>query len=201
MSSIIFNNNSSSPDAAGSGKAQIYSKSDGKVYAQVGSSAETPIQTGTEAAAGKILQVVSTSTSTVYTTTSQIPNDNSVPQSSEGAAMTNLDTTITPIKSTSKLKIEVDLPNASNDSSGGYGASAALFRDSATSAIMCTRGEDGNNGAAYNLGFVYMDDANSTSATTYKIRFGRTNGGTARMNTNTSNAILSHMIITEIDNS
>ena len=40
MSSIIFNNNSSSPAVAGAGKAQIYAKSDGKVYKQVASNTE-----------------------------------------------------------------------------------------------------------------------------------------------------------------
>tara|TARA_B100000085_G_scaffold276576_1_gene295896 strand:+ start:210 stop:713 length:504 start_codon:yes stop_codon:yes gene_type:complete len=43
MSSIIFNNNSSSPAVAGAGKAQIYAKSDGKVYKQVASDAEIEI--------------------------------------------------------------------------------------------------------------------------------------------------------------
>ena len=43
MSSIIFNNNSSSPAVAGAGKAQIYAKSDGKVYKQVASDTEIEI--------------------------------------------------------------------------------------------------------------------------------------------------------------
>ena len=43
MSSIIFNNNSSSPAVAGAGKAQIYAKSDGKVYKQVASNTEIEI--------------------------------------------------------------------------------------------------------------------------------------------------------------
>ena len=43
MSSIIFNNNSCSPAVAGAGKAQIYAKSDGKVYKQVASNTEIEI--------------------------------------------------------------------------------------------------------------------------------------------------------------
>ena len=57
MSNLIFNNQSSSPDAVGSGKSQLYSKTDGKVYAQVESGAEVAIQTGTDQV-GKVLQVV-----------------------------------------------------------------------------------------------------------------------------------------------
>ena len=43
MSSIIFNNNSSSPDPVGSGKSQLYAKSDGKVYKQQDGGAETEL--------------------------------------------------------------------------------------------------------------------------------------------------------------
>ena len=59
MSSIIFNNNSSSPAVAGAGKAQIYAKSDGKVYKQVAADAEieitdlTTVSTASELSANK----------------------------------------------------------------------------------------------------------------------------------------------------
>lgn len=59
MSSIIFNNNSSSPAVAGAGKAQIYAKSDGKVYKQVASDTEieitdlTTVSTAPELSANK----------------------------------------------------------------------------------------------------------------------------------------------------
>ena len=66
MSSIIFNNQSSSPDPVGSGKSQLYSKSDGKVYAEVESGSEVAIQTG-EDQVGKVLQVVTGTQSTATT--------------------------------------------------------------------------------------------------------------------------------------
>jgi hypothetical protein len=43
MSNLIFNNQSSSPDAVGSGKSQVYAKTDGIVYKQVGTDAEVDI--------------------------------------------------------------------------------------------------------------------------------------------------------------
>ena len=45
MSSIVFNNNSSSPDPVGSGKSQLYSKSDGKIYKQQDGGAEAELAT------------------------------------------------------------------------------------------------------------------------------------------------------------
>ena len=44
MSSLIFNNVSSSPAAVGSGKSQLYMKDDGIVYQQVESSDEIPLR-------------------------------------------------------------------------------------------------------------------------------------------------------------
>jgi hypothetical protein len=43
MSNLIFTAQSSSPAAIGSGKSQIYAKTDGKIYKQVEDGAETEI--------------------------------------------------------------------------------------------------------------------------------------------------------------
>lgn len=43
VSTLIFNNQSSAPDAAGSGKSQLYAKTDGKIYKQFENQSETEI--------------------------------------------------------------------------------------------------------------------------------------------------------------
>jgi len=74
----------------------------------------------------------------------------------------------------------------------------AMFRDSASSAITAAEGNDGNNGAPYPIIMTYYDDANNTSATTYKLRFGVTNGGTARLLQRYGAASIASMVIWEI---
>jgi hypothetical protein len=64
VSSLIFNNVSSSPAAVGSGKSQLYMKTDGKIYRQTESNAEEvvnagePSSTDSTSIKGTVLQVV-----------------------------------------------------------------------------------------------------------------------------------------------
>ena len=48
MSNLIFQQQGSSPTQAGAGYSQLYAKTDGIVYQQVGTSTEVPIMSGTE---------------------------------------------------------------------------------------------------------------------------------------------------------
>jgi hypothetical protein len=48
MSNLIFQQQGSSPTQAGAGYSQLYAKTDGIVYQQVGTNTEVPIMSGTE---------------------------------------------------------------------------------------------------------------------------------------------------------
>jgi hypothetical protein len=134
--------------------------------------------------AGYLGTPVFTTCTTAVNNTATIPQDGTVPQNTEGTAYACLDTTYTPTSATSLLEIEVFIPitvtNASN------GSTLALFRDSGANAIAASSGT--NSGSAYRLGGVMLKvfvTAGSTSATTFKLRYGPT-GGTMWFNSETS---------------
>lgn len=119
-------------------------------------------------AAGKLAQVVISKTATVYTITTDMNDDNTIPQNTEGDAITNLDTTITPTNASSTLYIIITFPLEVSDSNGRW--NTALFRDSTASAIHATsvRGQ----GNRMNVMLIASASASSTSATTFKCRVG-----------------------------
>lgn len=79
---------------------------------------------------GKVLQVVEHVRQDTLTSSAQIPFDNTIPQVTEGVEV--LSATITPLKPTSQLKIEVVCHVAP---SGTDNVVAALFKDAAADAI------------------------------------------------------------------
>lgn len=150
---------------------------------------------------GKFVQQVYTQDGTYKTTTVAIPLDNTKPQNTEGAAWTEGNTTITPSSATNILCIEVDLLVSA--STGSY-VILALFQDSTADAL-ATRSQLITSGSyPFNVSFKYFMTAGTTSATTFKVRFGPTTTGyTAALNqqwntTYFNGTILSTMRITEI---
>lgn len=124
---------------------------------------------GVAPAAGFQVGYAYTPSSTTASTTSVIPQDNTIPQNTEGAAYASLDTTITPSSSTSLLEVEVYIPWV-------YAASAstsvwALFRDSGANAIQTAYiSLPGSSVMPITLKCVLA--AGSVSATTFKLRYG-----------------------------
>jgi hypothetical protein len=146
------------------------------------------------ATGGTIAQVVYTEDSTYRSTTTAIPNDNTIPQNTEGADC-NLDTAITPTDSGSNLLIIINVFVAA----GGYpGGAIALFKDSDADAIAANQCY--LNGAEV-MTLVKQVSATDTSSRTYKVRYG-SNAGTAYMNGNGaakfSTAVVSSITIMEI---
>ena len=150
-------------------------------------------------ATGAVVQVVRSETGAVNTSAVIIPNDDTIPQNTEGAALTALNTTITPKSATNILIVEVLLYVNPNTTAT---AIAALFKDAETSA----RAVGSMSIATSNAGFVsirYQMVAGSTTATTFSVRYGpnvtatiTVNGvGAARFFGGT---MLSYMQITEI---
>jgi len=118
--------------------------------------------------AGKLLQVVEHQYSTEGSTTSQIPADDTIPQSSEGVEITTK--AFTPLSATSNFHITAVLPVSSNNS---IDLGMALFMDSDTDAFASAIG--GIYGVTYTLSMfpIYGKVASTgTSSRTVKLRFG-----------------------------
>lgn len=127
---------------------------------------------------GKVVQHLSQLVTGLTTTSSAIPSDTSIPQSGEGTEFTTL--SITPKYSTSTLKVEFDACVGMDVATDA--CTFALFRDAQVNALQTRSVSVANNA----LGFVrisYEAVAGSTASTTFKIRFGPSNGAnTANIN-------------------
>lgn len=110
----------------------------------------------------QVIQFVSTSSASVLTSTNSIPNDNSIPQNTEGDEIMTL--SITPMLSTSKLLIFFSCQIISANP-----PVVALFQDSTANALAAIgfRSNSRNNAQ-----IVHMMTSGTTSSTTFKIRMG-----------------------------
>lgn len=124
---------------------------------------------------GSILNRAVSTTGTSGSTTAQIPQDNTIPQNTEGTEL--LTVTITPTSATSKLRIRF---------SGGFfsastvvSVSVALFQDSAADALSATSVTVAGGNYKSPVDLEYEMVAGTTSATTFKIRYGPESGATA----------------------
>lgn len=118
-------------------------------------------------------------------TTTQIPFDNTKPQSTEGKEY--LTVSIVPKASTSTINgtVSVNVGASSNNTL----ICVALFRDSLPDAIksVFVRVVDSNDVTP--VSFDFQDSPATTSTVTYKIRFGPTSAVTGYVNRNTSTSI------------
>lgn len=123
-------------------------------------------------------QVVSASLGTLATGTTVIPADNTIPQNTEGDQY--LSVTVTPKSASSNLVIDVTIYAAHSAASSVL--TAALFKDSAASAIAA--GMVAPTGASYILPikFTHVIASGSTSAQTFKVRAGANAAGTTTVN-------------------
>lgn len=150
----------------------------------------------------KVAQVVYTQDATQKVSTAVIPTDNTIPQSGEGTAYTELDATITPTNASSRLLVEVQC--ACWTASANRAPLVCVFRDSGADALAV--GHVAMPTATFsNITSVRLvADANSTDATTFKVRFGVTAAGaTVYLNDYASTpywggTFFSSMTITEI---
>lgn len=114
--------------------------------------------------------VLATSGSTI------IPEDDTIPQNTEGIEM--LTASITPVSATSKLTFYVNVP---------VGVSAtgtvivALFQDSTANSLACAFNRV-SAGTGTTIPLVYQMTSGTTSATTFKIRAGNSNAGNIFLN-------------------
>ena len=141
-----------------------------------------PVVAGTasavQASSGRVLQVVSTTLTTAFSTTSSSMVD-----------VTGLSTSITPSSSSSKILITVNL--SMTQGTGGVVIFYQMVRNSTAIGIGTTGGANFNvTGAMYsgdatlNNNFIYpssqfLDSPATTSATTYKVQICNNSSGTA----------------------
>lgn len=125
---------------------------------------------------GKVAQVVVATTNTPATTTTIIPGDNTIPQNTEGAEF--ITASITPTNASSTLMIEFD---AWGSASTSVGHVLAFFVDSDADAIFARIQSIINANNAFFIGGRLFITAGSTSARTYKVRFGPSNAATVTM--------------------
>lgn len=114
----------------------------------------------------KFIQQVQTSSSTYLSTGVAIPDDDTIPQSSEGDPLISL--AITPTSATNILVFDFYCPAASD---GQGGIILALFQDSNTDATF-TASDDIFDFAMGGATFRYYMTAGTTSSTTFSIRYG-----------------------------
>ncbi len=132
----------------------------------------------TSLAAGDVVQIVNTQTGAVATGTTAIPNDDTIPQITEGDEFMTL--AITPTSATNKLKIEV-VCHLSNSNANQWTA-AALFQDATAGALAVGTGFTATAASGMSISFVHYMVAGTIAATTFRVRGGSQTGATTTFN-------------------
>jgi hypothetical protein len=133
----------------------------------------------TFAAGAKVKQVVSSLSGAVATTTTALPDDDTIPQITEGGEFTTRAITPTASDSTLIIFCNIQLAFGGNGEAGG----AALFVDTTAGALAGIGGcfvttiHEG-----VHIAFIHSVSAASTSARTYKLRYGSGGGTTVTAN-------------------
>lgn len=126
----------------------------------------------------RIIQVVNSQSGAVATGNTAMPQDDTIPQNTEGDEY--ITCTITPSSATNVLLIQVVLNVCAT---GQTLFSIALFQDSTANALTATAGFIGSvNNTPIACPLNYYMVAGTTSATTFKIRAGSSAGATLTVN-------------------
>jgi len=125
------------------------------------------------ALSGSVIQMVNNTVVTSTTGTTAIPEDDTIPQNTEGDEY--MTQAITPNNSSNTLIIQVvcHVSNATNTE-----LAAALFQDSTANALAAGKDEPGAGGTMQGIVFTHKMTAGTTSATTFKVRAGGAAGTT-----------------------
>lgn len=148
--------------------------------------------------AGSVIQVANFTTGAVVTSTTPIPNDDTIPQISEGGLLMSL--AFTPKKANSLLMIDVIVQTTSN---GNYHNAIALFNDSNVNAIGSCQSTI-SSGYKYTQSLKVFVSAVNTTTKSFTVRGGTDIAGTLTMNGSGAGARLlggslaSSITITEI---
>jgi len=147
--------------------------------------------------AGDTVQVVNYSTGAYASTLTTMPNDDTIPQNTEGVELMTL--AITPTSATNKLRIQVKLYVASG---GDMVITSGLFQDAISNALTATSLYLAANWQSTIILDHYMT-AGSVSEIVFKVRFGGSSGASLYLNGNNTGRLLggvanSSITITEV---
>lgn len=146
------------------------------VYLLVHNGTNFTVLNPTSSQTGIVDTVIATyATNTAIST--QIPRDDTIPQSSEGTEI--LSASLTPKRSTNKVRVTFTGMGATNSASSVV---AALFIDSGAGAVAATAMSHTAADIPGTLSFIYEHAPGDTSAHTYKVRVGPGSGASIRMN-------------------
>jgi len=120
-----------------------------------------------------------------YSTTNTIPFDDTIPQNTEGEEL--LTASITPTSTSNYLRVRATLPMVSRSSGGGV--TVALFKDSGADALNAGTALIGSSSEYGNISIEWVEQATSTSAQTFKLRYGGNTASTAYVNRRGSGAL------------
>lgn len=116
----------------------------------------------------KVVGIANTQTGTVATGTTVMPQDNTIPQSTEGDQYMTV--TYTPTSASNNLRIDVA---AFGSISANVSMCTALFQDSIANALAAnTQYASGGPTNNYSTYFTHTMTAGTTSAITFKVRIG-----------------------------
>lgn len=150
--------------------------------------------TAANALAGSVVQVVNYQTGALASGSTTIPDDDTIPQNTEGNEYMTL--AITPKSATNKLRIDV----VGNFSGLTEVLAVALFQDSTANALASTRNLI-DSGNSITVSFIHYMTAGTTSETTFKVRAGVRTGTTYLNGSSTrkhGGVMASSITITEI---
>jgi len=135
-----------------------------------------PTPTAANALSGSVVQSVNTIVTSAATASTTIPNDDTIPQITEGTEVMTL--SITPTSATNKLLIEVVCVFGLDSSAMG---AVALFQDSTADALAAIPSyRNTNTSDASKL--IFSMTSGTTSSTTFRVRLGSDTGQTFRFN-------------------
>ena len=130
----------------------------------------------TASSTGETVQVVHSRDGAVATGSTSIPEDDTIPQNTEGTEF--MTQAITPTNTNNKLKIDVTLCASVG---GGESLTVALFQDSTADAI-AVAANYGTTVQLQTITFTHYMTAGTTSSTTFKVRAGNGSGNTITFN-------------------
>ena len=139
----------------------------------------TPVvgATVSTALSGSVIQTVNTITGAVATGTTTIPNDDTIPQITEGDQYMTL--AITPNNASNYLKISVVWNGTSNTADEMV---VALFQDSTANALACVSSRITAAVDMQAINFTHYMTAGTTSSTTFRVRAGLVASNTTTFN-------------------
>lgn len=138
-------------------------------------------------------QVVHAQTGSMATGVTQIPTDNTIPQSTEGDQY--MTAAVTPKSATSKLEIEVTVVLSKNAVGGTL--TVALFQDSGANALAAVLSAPAAD-SPMTITFRHQMTSGTTSSTIFKVRAGLNTSGTVTFNGVTGTAVSGGVLASSI---